>query len=92
MTTFLIYLLALIIISLANFWLYASDKMRAKNGLWRIPEAALLGVSFFGGAIGGFSAMLAFRHKTRHWYFVAVNALGLFWQLVVAVFIAFVCI
>lgn len=47
MTEFLIYLLILILISMLNFYLYASDKMRAKNGLYRIPEAVLLSVSFF---------------------------------------------
>ena len=53
MVAFLVYLLVLVLISLLNFWLYASDKMRAKNNLWRIPEKLLLAVGFFGGAIGG---------------------------------------
>ena len=87
MTEFLIYLLILFLIGLVNFCLYASDKMRAKNGLWRIPESVLLSVSFFGGAIGGLCAMKLVRHKTKHWYFTAVNVLGLLWQVALAVYI-----
>ena len=44
------------------------------------PRRTLLGISFFGGAIGAYVAMLHFRHKTRHWYFHAVNLLGIAWQ------------
>ena len=69
MVAFLVYLLVLVLISLANFWLYASDKMRAKNNLWRIPEKLLLAVGFFGGALGGLCGMSIFRHKTKHWQF-----------------------
>lgn len=84
MTEFLIYLLILVLISMLNFYLYASDKMRAKNGLYRIPEAVLLSLSFFGGAIGGLCAMKLFRHKTKHWYFAFINVIGLLWQLALA--------
>ena len=87
MTEFLVYLLILAVVSLVSFYLYVSDKMRAQNGLWRIPEATLLAVSFFGGAIGGLCAMKLVRHKTKHWYFTAVNVLGLLWQVALAVYI-----
>lgn len=88
MVAFLVYLLVLVLISLANFWLYASDKMRAKNNLWRIPEKLLLAVGFFGGAIGGLCAMGIFRHKTKHWYFYLVNIVGVLWQVVLAAYLA----
>lgn len=88
MVAFLVYLLVLVIIGLTNFWLYASDKMRAKNNLWRIPEKLLLAVGFFGGAIGGLCGMGVFRHKTKHWYFYLVNIVGLVWQVVLAAYIA----
>ena len=79
---FLIYLAAM---SAAAFCLYASDKKRAKKDMRRIPEKVLLGVSFLGGAIGGYAAMFARRHKTRHWYFHAVNLLGIAWQVALLV-------
>ena len=60
--------------------LYAADKRKAKKKRWRIPEKILLGVGFFGGAIGALLGMNLFHHKTKHWYFWAVNLLGLLWQ------------
>ena len=76
-----IYAAALADISVLAYCFYAADKKKAKKGEWRIPEATLLGLSFFGGAIGGYLAMQTLRHKTKHWYFHAVNILGLIWQL-----------
>ena len=76
-----IYLLALLAVSAVAFLLYAIDKSRAKRGAWRIKESLLLGIGFFGGAAGALIAMRAVRHKTKHWYFWAVNFIGLLWQL-----------
>ena len=69
MTELLVYLLILVLVGLAAVWLYANDKMRAQNDLWRIPETWLLAIGFFGGAAGALAAMFIFRHKTKHWYF-----------------------
>ncbi|MBR1975390.1 MAG: DUF1294 domain-containing protein [Clostridia bacterium] len=79
------YSAALAVISLITLILYVVDKKRAKKGEWRIPEATLLCFSFFGGAIGGYFAMFAARHKTKHWYFHLVNLLGLLWQIALLV-------
>lgn len=68
---------AIAIMSVVAFILYGVDKHKAQKGAWRIPEAVLLGWGFFGGAVGALCAMKAFRHKTKHWYFWAVNILGL---------------
>lgn len=76
-----LYPLALFILSLVAFILYSIDKLRAKRGAWRIKESLLLGIGFFGGAAGALLAMRVVRHKTKHWYFWAVNILGLLWQL-----------
>ena len=69
------YLLAL---SLVTFLLYGTDKWRAVHDKWRISEKTLLLSSLFGGAVGGFLAMQIFRHKTKHWYFTAVNLFAIF--------------
>lgn len=69
------------IISALNLVLYGVDKLKAILGAWRIPEAVLLFFSIFGGGIGGALGMLLFRHKTRHWYFALINALGVLMQL-----------
>lgn len=75
------------LMSIVTFALYVADKNKAKQGAWRIPERVLLLMSFFGGAIGGFGAMLLVRHKTRaeHWYFTVVNLLGIAWQVAAVV-------
>lgn len=63
-----VYLLAMDLVTLGAFWL---DKSRAVEHGRRIPEAALLGLSLAGGALGGIAGMRAFHHKTRKWYFSA---------------------
>lgn len=82
-----IYSIALAVISLITYIVYAVDKWKARNGAWRIPEKTLLLFSFFGGAVGGYLAMQTLRHKTRHWYFHAINILGLLWQLALLVYL-----
>lgn len=79
------YLLAVAALSVIAFLLYGIDKLKAKAKRWRIPEATLLGIGILGGAPGALLGMMAWRHKTRHWYFWAVNFIGL-------AVIAFVCI
>lgn len=80
-TVLIIYLIYLFFISLTAFFLYWNDKLRAKKNKWRIRESTLLCFGAFGGAAGALLAMKLFRHKTKHWYFWAVNILGLIWQL-----------
>ena len=74
------------IMSLIEFVLMGSDKKKAKAGAWRIKEKTLLLMSVFGGSVGALAGMYTFRHKTKHWYFVAT-----FWGSLIlhlAVFIA----
>ena len=85
--TLWVYIIYIIVLSLITFCVYAADKRKAKKGKWRVKEGALLGLSFFGGALGGYAAMHVKRHKTKHWYFHAVNLLGLLWQIAVLVYL-----
>ena len=73
------YAAYLVLLSLITFIAYGVDKKKAIKGKYRTKEKTLLSLSFFGGAFGGYPAMLVFRHKTKgeHWYFTAVNWLGL---------------
>ena len=75
----IVYGAYLILLSIITFIAYGADKKKAKDGKYRTKEKTLLLLSFFGGAFGGYPAMLIFRHKTKgeHWYFTAVNLLGL---------------
>ena len=42
-----------------------------------IPERVLLGCGICGGALGALLGMRLFHHKTRHWYFTAINTAAL---------------
>ena len=59
----------LCLINLVAFWAMYSDKKRAKEKAWRIPEKTLFLLVILGGSVGGTLGMILFRHKTRHWYF-----------------------
>ncbi len=74
-------------ISFVTMALYGTDKVKAVNGAWRIPEKVLLLFSFFGGALGGTLGMFLFRHKTQHPIFYLINFLGLAWQIALVVFL-----
>ena len=87
MKILLIYLAVLAVMSLIAFFTYLSDKNRAKNGKWRIRESVLLGLGFLGGATGALISMNLFRHKTKHWYFWAVNVFSLLLHIAAAVVI-----
>jgi uncharacterized membrane protein YsdA (DUF1294 family) len=53
----------LLIASAIAYWLYAIDKRRAEEGLWRIPEAQLHLLEILGGWPGAFLAQRRLRHK-----------------------------
>lgn len=85
MKLYLIFLAALSVLALI---FYGVDKLKARGGYWRISEAALLSLGFFGGAAGALLGMKLWRHKTRHWYFWAINLLGLLWQIIILIILA----
>ena len=66
-TLLLIYFTA---VNFTGLFLMGLDKHKAKKHLWRIPESTLFIIAIIGGSIGCIIGMYAFRHKTRHWYFV----------------------
>ena len=82
-----LYLIYLIVLSLATFFVYVTDKKKAQKGAWRVPEATLLLLSFIGGGAGGYLAMHLARHKTKKWYFHLVNIIGILWQAAVLVYL-----
>ena len=82
----------LLLLSLITYIAYHSDKKKAEKGKYRTREKTLLLLSFFGGAFGGYPAMLIFRHKTKreHWYFTAVNLLGIAIHITLMILFVFV--
>ena len=58
-----IYLIFINIIAIA---VCVIDKIKAIRDAWRIPEKTLFLISFIGGAVGMYIAMITIRHKTKH--------------------------
>ncbi len=87
MEPYLILLIAMTLVSLVAFFAYGLDKRKAKRGSWRTKESVLLGLGFFGGAIGALAGIKVYHHKTKHWYFWVVNVLGLSWQCALLVYL-----
>jgi uncharacterized membrane protein YsdA (DUF1294 family) len=69
-----IYLVIINFLALMTMWW---DKRRARNDGWRVSEATLLLMGFFGGAIGLIIGMFRFRHKTRKSFFQTITLIGL---------------
>ena len=65
-----IVLAYLALINLIGFIIMGVDKSKAKKDAWRIPEKTFFIVSLLGGGLGSWIGMYAYRHKTKHWYFV----------------------
>ena len=78
-------LLILAAVNLLAFALYGVDKVKAKKGAWRIPEATLLLVALLGGSVGALLRMEVFRHKTRHLKFRILVPLFLILHIALAV-------
>ena len=76
-----------IIMNLIGFALMGIDKYRAKKRRFRLPAATLFIVAIIGGSIGSIIGMYAFRHKTRHWYFVYGMPFILLLQIIFFIFL-----
>ena len=67
MKFFLYYIL---VINLYGVYVMYSDKKKSQKGRWRTPERTLFIIAFAFGALGIFTGMRLFRHKTKHNKFV----------------------
>lgn len=55
-----------LIINILGFFTAGYDKLKAKYGKWRVPERRLFLLALMGGAIGVYTGMKVFHHKTKH--------------------------
>lgn len=60
------FLFCIIGINIITFLIYGIDKLKAKNGKWRIPEATLLMLAIAGGSVGAWCGVRVWHHKTMH--------------------------
>lgn len=74
-------------VSILSLLLFGWDKLMAKLGRSRIPEAALLGAAFLGGGAGALLGMLLFRHKIRKAPFPVLVPLFFLLQLILLGFV-----
>lgn len=84
MKYFYLYLLFINVIAVIVCF---ADKIKAKNGSYRIPEKTLFVISILGGSVGMYVAMKTIRHKTKHKRFMIGIPLIIFLQLLLFVFI-----
>lgn len=77
-TTFAIYFINVLVLSIVSFVIYGLDKERAIKGDRRVPEGTLQLLAFLGGWPGAFLGQRHFHHKTKKTPFLIV-----FWFLVV---------
>lgn len=65
----LLLVLFFVALNILSFFLIKTDKKRAIDHRWRVPERIIFILAFAGGAIGTYLGMIIFRHKTRHYLF-----------------------
>jgi uncharacterized membrane protein YsdA (DUF1294 family) len=82
-----IYIL-LAILNVTGFLICVFDKHRARKGKWRVSERTIFGIAFLGGSVGVYSALLLFRHKTRHYTFMLGIPLIFIIQVFITVWLA----
>jgi len=73
----------LIIVNAITFFAFMIDKIAAIKKRSRIRIVTLLALCFFGGSLGGLSAMYLFHHKTKKDYFTVGVPLIIVMQIVV---------
>ena len=82
-----IELVYLLVMNAVGFAVMGMDKYKAIKGRWRVPEKTLFLLSILGGSVGTWAGMYAFRHKTKHWYFVIGMPAILFIQIALVIYL-----
>ncbi len=60
----------IVLIGVVAVAITVGDKTAAKRNKWRVPEATLMIIGLFGGALPMFVTMKIIRHKTKHMKFM----------------------
>ncbi len=80
-------MLYFMIINLVGFVMMCVDKQLAIHHKNRVPERVLFLIAIIGGSFGSILGMYAFRHKTKHVFFVIGMPVILIIQLVLVYFV-----
>jgi uncharacterized membrane protein YsdA (DUF1294 family) len=65
-----IFLIYLLVVNIFGFLTIGYDKYKARRKSWRIPEKRFFWIGLVGGAVGIYTGMQLFRHKTQHKKFI----------------------
>lgn len=76
-------------INVTTFFYYGYDKLRARMGSRRVPEAVLHGMTILGGSLAAYLAMRCFRHKTIKTSFRVVFWTAVAVQVALVVFVIY---
>lgn len=77
----------LLLINLITYLTYASDKTKARQHKWRIPERTLILLAILGGSPAALLAMYHYHHKTRHLKFKLGVPLILLTQITIIIYL-----
>lgn len=80
----------LLVWNLYVFFLYGTDKRRARRNEWRISEKRLLLSALAFGGAGALAGMKVFRHKTQHMKFRILVPLMMIIQLLILGMLIFI--
>lgn len=83
----IVTLMYLMLANIVSFCMYGIDKWKARRNKWRIKEKTLILLAFVGGALGAFTGMFLFHHKTKHTKFIIMIPLALILWAVITVLI-----
>ena len=77
-----------VVMSFVTFFIYGTDKKKAVDHRWRVPEKVLLGLAFAGGAYGALLGMIFFHHKTRKIKFQVLVPMAVVMWTVILIWVA----
>lgn len=79
-----------VVMTIAGLLSMYSDKKRAIKHKQRIKESILFAIAILLGGVGSTIGMYAFRHKTKHWYFVVFMPVFAITSIAITVYLAFI--
>jgi len=85
----LIISIYLLMINIFGYFIITLDKKRAARRAWRISEKKLFSIALLGGGIGEFTAMMQYKHKTRHLSFMVGIPMIIVIQIILLMYIKF---
>lgn len=78
MSILILFFIYIISINSITFLAFGIDKFKAVHDMWRIKESVLITLMLAGGAIGSYTGMKVFHHKTTKIKFKFIQTISYF--------------